>query len=209
MCENFLWLVHPKLLLFEASLSHQYPLAGIPQTPSNVKASLINNKDMRIQWEGSPTPLQPVNHYIITMTRQTVNTRVAKRQNSFHDDEADIHGNDADRHDNNVQQFVTTYTEIVVEDVDPFIAYSVEVCAENSLGRTCLGPVSVSADNEVVREAPSIGGQSQEERVFPVWVYGVVGGVLLLVATILVCGCLLCVCCRRSRRGTYYPRRQG
>lgn len=167
---------------------------GVPKIPSDVKAQLINEgKDMLIAWSATDTPLQPVSQYVVEVEGQR---RVSRRQASFHDD---------------VHRYVTTDTEVLVQNIKYEMEYSIQVCAENAFGRTCVEPVRIKTEKTL--EPPKTGGilvHVGSGDGTPVWVYVVAGLGLLAILTALLCLLVICVCCYKAKRmNSYYPSVQG
>ncbi len=187
-------------MMFLSCLSNVHALSpnlfytsGVPNSPSNVNAQLINQgKDMLIAWSSNDTPLQPVTQYVVEVEGQR---QVAKRQTSLHDD--DVH------------RYVTTDTKVLVQDIKNEMEYSIQVCAENNIGRTCVEPLTIKTD---AREPPKISGilVDLEGDDLPVWVYVVAGLGFLVIVTVLLCLLVSCICCYRVKRmSSYYPSKQG
>ncbi len=163
--------------------------------PSDVKAQLINQgKDMLIVWKATQTPLQPVSQYVVEVEGQR---RVARRQTSLHDD--------------HMKRYITTDTEVVIQNIQPYMEYSIQVCAENAFGRTCVEPVKIKTG---AFEGPRTGGilltNVEGDDDLPVWVYVVAALGLLVIVTVLLCLLASCISWQRSKRmASYYPTKQG
>ncbi len=123
-------------------------------------------------------------------------TQVIRRQTNIHDDDV--------RH-----RYVTTDTKIIVQGIKRGMAYSVIVCAENTIGRTCVEPVMINGSAFV--EGPRTGGilLGGSGRGLPVWVYVVSGVVLVVMVAVLACLLGLCFCYRAKKINSYYPSEQG
>lgn len=154
---------------------------------------MVNDgKDLLITWEFTSTDLQPVEQFAVDVRNRQPISRITKRQSGT-----------------SVQTYRTADNKIVLEDIDLDAEYFIQVCAENSLGRTCTEPITIQGKELVAMFAKTDAVVTGDENRVPVWVYIIIAVALLLVCLLLlVCVCV-CVCCRMSKQQHYYPSKQG
>ena len=169
---------------------------GIPFVPRNVQSQLVNDgKDLLISWEFVSNDLQPIEQFAVEVrTRQPI-SRIAKRQSG-----------------SSVQTIKTGDNKIVLEDIDQDAEYFIQVCAENSLGRTCAKPIILKGNDLVVVIAKTDGvapGLGNGVSPLPMFVYIIIAVALILVFLLLVLCFCACVCYRLRKQQHYYPAKEG
>ena len=160
---------------------------------------------MFIEWEAEKSELRPIDSYFSTVHVDSVEKTDVRRQA--------ITENDA-------IQFTTEETFHTLENVDLDKSYEITICANNSFGFNCSGPVSYppglgGTNTTNTTKPPSEVGNTTEKPTDDDLEPGVIAILIILPLLFLLVCCLLlllllcCLCCQRDESKTYYPEKRG
>lgn len=182
---------------------------GTPKAPGSVKLQLTNGgKDLLVTWKSEPSTLQPISQYRVSIgITNAVNPQSGSsrsRRQTFHNE-------------TNVEEYITADTKFLLEDVESGKMYTVQVCAENDLGRTCASVMEFSIKRQDGKPAVLVmsnGLGSLDEATEASLPQGYIVAIILLplilvlVCCILIVSVIICSCCRYNSKN-YYPSEQG
>lgn len=181
-------------------MNHFYCILGVPFVPSDINIHFLNgNKDVLIVWKSKSTELQPVNGFAV-IVESTTTTRdtptIARRQT--------VTGQTTR------EEYKTPWSNFLLEGLDRKQMHTVQVCAENDLGRSCADPLSLEFPQPATLPTPQGISDSEKtglplEYLIPIIVLPIL---LVILCCLLLVGIIICVC-MRHRSKHYYPAKQG